>query len=165
MHSHARPFGRRRFLGGLTLAGTAGLLGLHAKHAAAEPPPETTRLRLARNPVLCFAPQFVADELLRLEGFTDVQYVTAPEGPYVAVAAGEADINTGLGVQFILRIDAGDPLVILTGTHAGGVLSLRSGPTRVHSGACGRRLSYRFGQRSRHQPVRAYPSGRTQLNS
>ena len=119
MHSHARPFSRRAFLSELTLAGAAGLLGLHAKYAAAEPPPETTRLRLARNPVLCFAPQFVADELLRLEGFTDVQYVTAPEGPYLAVAAGEADINTGLGVQFILRIDAGDPLVILTGTHAG----------------------------------------------
>ena len=26
---HARPFSRRRFLGGLTLAGTAGLLGVH----------------------------------------------------------------------------------------------------------------------------------------
>lgn len=116
---HARRFSRRTFLSEVTLAGTAGLLGFHAKHAAAEPPPETTRLRLARNPVLCFAPQFVADELLRLEGFTDVQYVTAPNGPYLALAAGEADINIGLGVQFILRIDAGDPLVILTGTHAG----------------------------------------------
>src|SRR5437773_11257117 len=119
MHSHARPFSRRRFLGALTLAGTAGLLGLHAKHAAAEPPPETTRLRLAHDPVLCFAPQFVADELLRLEGFTDVQYIKTAKGPYLALAAGEADINTGLAGQFILRLDAGDPLVILTGTHAG----------------------------------------------
>jgi hypothetical protein len=45
---HARPFSRRRFLGGLTLAGTAGLLGLPARPVAAEPPPETTRLRLAQ---------------------------------------------------------------------------------------------------------------------
>src|SRR5499427_9575471 len=119
MHCHARPFSRRRFLGGLTLAGTAGLLGVSPRRAAAEPPPETTRVRLAYDPVLCFAPQFVADELLRREGFTDVQYLKTAKGPYLALAAGEADINTGLGGQLILRIDAGDPLVILTGTHAG----------------------------------------------
>ena len=117
MHRHARLFSRRRFLGGL--AGTAGLLGVSPRRAAAEPLPETTRLRLAYDPVLCFAPQFVADGLLRLEGFTDVQYVKTAKGPYLALAAGEADINTGLGGQLILRIDAGDPLVILTGTHAG----------------------------------------------
>jgi len=99
--------------------GTAGLLGLYPKRAAAEPPPETTRLRLAQTPVLCFAPQFVAEELLRLEGFTDVQYVKVAKGPYLALAAGEVDINTGMGQQFILQIDAGDPLVILAGTHAG----------------------------------------------
>jgi len=69
---HARQLSRRAFLGGLTLAGTVGVLGLHSKRAAAEPPPETTRLRLAQNPTLCSAPQFAADELLRLEGFTDV---------------------------------------------------------------------------------------------
>ncbi|TMH34505.1 MAG: ABC transporter substrate-binding protein [Betaproteobacteria bacterium] len=119
MHSHARPISRRRFLGGVTLVGTAGLLGFSPRRATAEPPPETTRLRLAHDPVLCFAPQFVADELLRLEGFTDVQYIKTAKGPYLALAAGEADINTGLAGQFILRLDAGDPLVILTGTHAG----------------------------------------------
>jgi NitT/TauT family transport system substrate-binding protein len=68
---------------------------------------------------ICSAPQFVADELLRLEGFTDVQYVTAPKGAYMALAAGEADINSGLGAQLILRLDAGDPLVVLSGIHAG----------------------------------------------
>ena len=41
----------------------------------AEPPPETTRLRMFRSPSLCVAPQFVAEELLHAEGFTDVQYV------------------------------------------------------------------------------------------
>src|SRR5215467_474036 len=119
MHSHPRPFSRRRFLEGVTLAGTAGLLGVSPGRAAAEPPPETTRLRLADDPILCFAPQFVAEELLGIEGFTDVQYVKTAKGPYLALAAGEADINTGLGGQLILRIDAGDRLVILTGTHAG----------------------------------------------
>ncbi|HEX9429552.1 MAG TPA: twin-arginine translocation signal domain-containing protein, partial [Candidatus Bathyarchaeia archaeon] len=73
---HARQFSRRRFLGGLTLAGMAGLLGLHPKPVAAEPPPETTKLRLLQFPTsLCQAPLYVTDELLRLEGFTDVQFV------------------------------------------------------------------------------------------
>jgi hypothetical protein len=50
---HARPFSRRRFLGGLTLVGTAGFLGLHARRVAAEPPPETTTIRWLRNPAIC----------------------------------------------------------------------------------------------------------------
>jgi hypothetical protein len=57
---HESPTGsswtRRRFLGGVTLAGTAGLLGLDAGPVAAEPPPETTTLRLDQWPALCFPP-------------------------------------------------------------------------------------------------------------
>jgi NitT/TauT family transport system substrate-binding protein len=104
-------------VGGLTLAG-AGFL-LRPKHAAAEPPPETTTLRLALSPAVCFAPQFVAKELLRSEGFTDVQYVRAEGGPYRALAERRADVNIGLASQFIIRIDAGDPILILAGTHVG----------------------------------------------
>ena len=51
-----RRFSRRRFLGGLTLAGTAGLLGLHARWVAAEPLPETTKIRLVQLPAICLAP-------------------------------------------------------------------------------------------------------------
>jgi NitT/TauT family transport system substrate-binding protein len=71
----AEGWTRRRFLGGLTLAGTAGLLGLHARPIAAEPPPETTRLRLHKQAGICIAPQYVAEEFLHVEGFTEVQYV------------------------------------------------------------------------------------------
>src|SRR5919197_4651630 len=78
---HARPFSRRRFLGGVTLAGTAGLLGWHPRPVAAEPPPETTRLRLIHIPSTCVAPQLIAEELLRAEGFTDVQYLGTPRSP------------------------------------------------------------------------------------
>ena len=45
---HAEGWSRREFLG-MTLAGTAGLLGLKPESLAAEPPPETTTLRLART--------------------------------------------------------------------------------------------------------------------
>src|SRR4029453_6194249 len=90
---YPRQFSRRRFLGGLTLVGTAGLLSLHPRLAAAEPPPETTRIRLVYDPQICVAPQFIAEELLKVEGFTEGQYVKAAPG--VAginrVARGAAD--------------------------------------------------------------------------
>src|SRR5215813_9741074 len=120
---HARPFSRRRFLGGLTLAGTAGLLGLRPKPVAAEPPPETTTLRLWEGPVTCIAPTWVAQELLYSEGFTDVQYVTwgsqTQNGVPEAVLAGEADITLSFIPSDLILIDAGAPVVILAGSHIG----------------------------------------------
>ena len=68
---HAAGWSRRQFLSGVTLAGTAGLLSLRPVPVAAEPPPETPRLRLVQTPSMCQAPQYVAEELLRGEGFTD----------------------------------------------------------------------------------------------
>jgi NitT/TauT family transport system substrate-binding protein len=50
------------------------LLGLPGT-AAAEPPPEVTKIRLVKNPGICLAPQYLAEELLRLEGFSQVEYV------------------------------------------------------------------------------------------
>jgi NitT/TauT family transport system substrate-binding protein len=71
---HTKPFSRRRLLGGVTLAGTAGLLGLPPKTVVAEPPPETTRLRLMKVPALCEAPVQVAEKAHR----TDKRLVPAP---------------------------------------------------------------------------------------
>jgi hypothetical protein len=72
----AACWSRREFLRGLTLAGTAGLVGLHARLVTAEPPPETTTLKIFNGPATCLAPQLVAEDLLRAEGFTDLQYVS-----------------------------------------------------------------------------------------
>jgi hypothetical protein len=61
---------RRKFVGGLTLGGTAGLLGLQAKQVTAQPPPETTRITVDWSGSTCQAPRWVvAEELLRAEGF------------------------------------------------------------------------------------------------
>ena len=74
--------------------GTAGLLSLHPRSAAAEPPPETTTLRLAyHSRSLCHAPLYVAQELLPDEGFTDVQYVKVV-GVERALASGQVDLVT-----------------------------------------------------------------------
>ena len=122
MHSqHARPWSRRRFLKRVTLAGMTGLLGVRPRSVAAEPPLETTRLRLVRIPSICQAPQYVAEALLKTEGFTEVHYVEkqGSKGIESALASGEADINMNFAAPTLLRLDAGDPVVILAGGHNG----------------------------------------------
>src|SRR5256886_12142963 len=111
---------RRELVGGVTLA-SAGLLGLTAEPAAAEPPPETKRIRLVRIPSICRAPQYVAEDLLRGEGFTDVEYIGKAGGgaSATALARGEADISMNFIGPVILRMDAGDPVVVVGGIHIG----------------------------------------------
>ena len=116
----ARPFSRRRFLGGLTLAGTVGFLGVHPRPVAAEPPPETTRLRLERTPGICSAPYYLAEEFLPGEGFTDVQWVDTRGASVIeSIAASKIDFGSNFIGPTLIRLDAGDPLVLLSGTHVG----------------------------------------------
>jgi NitT/TauT family transport system substrate-binding protein len=122
MHKrHITGWSRREFLE-LTLAGTAGLIGLKPESLAAEPPPETTTLRLTQiKGGICSAPQYVAEEFLQGEGFTDVQYIKKEGGAGTekALTSGEADINMYFAAPIIIRVDAGDPVVILAGGHVG----------------------------------------------
>ena len=115
-----RPLSRRSFLGNVTLAGTAGLLGVRPGLAAAEPPPETVKLRLAQSPSICIAPLYVAGELLQSEGFTDVHYVMMAGDFFTpALAAGAIDLAMNFVGPLLIRVEAGDPLVILAGGHVG----------------------------------------------
>ena len=119
---HTKQFSRRRFLSGLTLAGTAGLFAVRSMPPAigAEPPPETTKLRLVQTISICEAPQYVAEEYLQREGFTDVQYTTVGTGGRSkAMASGEADLTFGFAATWITRVDVGDPIVLLAGVHVG----------------------------------------------
>ena len=93
---------------------------LRSDSLAAEPPPETKRIRLVSISGVCVAPQYVSEELLRVEGFTDVQYVKLKlDELYKAFASGDVDISMAFVPPFIVQIDAGEPILLLGGVHAG----------------------------------------------
>jgi NitT/TauT family transport system substrate-binding protein len=107
---------RRDFLAGLSAAGAAGVLGAR-RSVADEGPLETTTVRLRRDPSICVAPQYVAEELLRAEGFTDIRYVPAQEGlPHARmIGGGEIDFSSYFAASAITRLDAGVPIKVLGG--------------------------------------------------
>jgi NitT/TauT family transport system substrate-binding protein len=106
----------------VTLAGTAGLLGLPSGQAAAEPPPETTRLRLTWIRSICRAPQYIAEELLYSEGFTAVHYLQAGgEGRQTRslLASGHVDLSMQFVGPSLLEVDAGNPIRLVAGVQIG----------------------------------------------
>ncbi len=100
------------------LATATVLPSLRSAHA--ESPPEVTRIRLSRQPAVCFAPTYVAEALLHLEGFTDVEYVqTEKDGSIGTLASGASDLSM-MGVSAaMLPLDADEPITVLAGIHAG----------------------------------------------
>jgi NitT/TauT family transport system substrate-binding protein len=110
---------RRTFLRGIAATTAATTLG-RARIVGAEPPPETTTLRLAQLAGICVAPQYVAAELLQVEGFKDVQYVTIPDTKtHTAYASGTIDVSMAFVAPFLRLVDAGSPVVLLAGVHVG----------------------------------------------
>ena len=119
-YGNARP--RREFVRGIAaLTASASLSAYDFRRANAEAILETTRIRLVKGAGLCVAPQYVAEELLYAEGFTNVEYVpeTTEIGTSKLVATGDADINMAFALPLIIRVDASEPVVILGGVHVG----------------------------------------------
>jgi NitT/TauT family transport system substrate-binding protein len=110
---------RRQFLTTLSLAGAAGLLRL-PRALGAEGPLETTAIRLVKNQGICYAPQYVAEELLRDEGFTDIRYVDVPPVEIsAAIARGNVDFGMAYAPQFARDIDAGEAVTVIGGVMVG----------------------------------------------
>jgi len=110
---------RRNFLASLSAAGAAGVLGTRRSFAD-EGPPETTTIRLSKIPGICIAPQYVVEELLRAEGFTDVRYIAVEAGRHSErMARGELDFSLNFAAPLVLSIDAGEPVTVVTGVHSG----------------------------------------------
>ena len=119
-HRHAHV-SRRTFLAGVAGAVTAGTGGWPRRGDASGRELETTRLRIPSTPGgICIAPQYVAEELLRAEGFTDVQYIKVkPYDIEDVVASGAADLGMTYGVRVVHRLDAGVPVTVVAGVHSG----------------------------------------------
>jgi len=109
---------RRRFLTTLSLAGAAGFIRA-PRALAAEGVLETTSVRLSKIPAICYAPLYVAEELLRAEGFTDIRYVptgiNTPEG----ISRGEIDFGSNFAPVLIAALDRGMPITALGPVHLG----------------------------------------------
>lgn len=112
---------RRAFLRGTAIGGATALLGMPVTTAAAEPPPETTRIRLVRESSICLAPVYFAEDLLKVEGFNDIQYVPLQGalGTGEMLGADKADLGSDAAPALVLNLEAGQPIVVFGGLHSG----------------------------------------------
>ncbi|MEO8005200.1 MAG: ABC transporter substrate-binding protein [Betaproteobacteria bacterium] len=110
---------RRKFLQQSTALGAATLLGI-PRTGHAEPPPEVRKIRLAHFPAICLAPGYLAEDLLRAEGFDEVEYVdltvntTSP-----AVGSGRVDMWMDAAPSLVNLLASADSAVALGGIHSG----------------------------------------------
>ena len=110
---------RRRFLRHAAAIGALSLAG-YSRMVRAEPPPEVASIRLVRAPGICIAPQYLAEDFLRLEGFTEIRYVELKtNNAATALAAGNADVSLDTVSSLLPLLDAGRGLTVLAGIHAG----------------------------------------------
>ncbi|MBA4374140.1 MAG: ABC transporter substrate-binding protein [Thermodesulfovibrio sp.] len=122
-NNKAGGWSRREFIGGLALAGTAAILGLRPEPgmAAAEPLPETRTLRLRYWDPACWAPFYLAEPLLREEGFTDIRYIAGPPQELVDMfKKGLVDLSPDFSVHGMYNIEAeGSSQKFIAGLHVG----------------------------------------------
>jgi NitT/TauT family transport system substrate-binding protein len=108
---------RRSFLGGLAAAGAAGLIRA-SRAEAAEGPLETTTLRIAKG-ALCVSSLYIAEEMLRAEGFTEIRYIEEGRIPIRPITQGEVDFSPAYANLCVRAIDAGEPIMVLSGVMVG----------------------------------------------
>ena len=128
----AHKSSRREFLIRASAIGAACILLNHQRTALAQPSLDTTKVRFVHTPAICMAPQYLAEELLRLDGFTEVEYLplgtrTVP----TVLAEGKADISMWDTPGLMPALDANKPVVLLAGIQAGCYELF--GNERVHS--------------------------------
>ena len=110
---------RRQFVTHTAGLGAASLLGI-AGPATAESSPETDRIRFVKAPAICLAPLYLAEELLRVEGFSDIKYVTIEQNKDPDLLAKNlADVSACAPPNLLPYLDAGYPLVAVAALHGG----------------------------------------------
>jgi NitT/TauT family transport system substrate-binding protein len=111
---------RRDFLASASLAAAAGVLGAGGS-LADEGPPETTTIRLPHDPSVCVVPAYVADDLLRAEGFTEISYMPTVHGISVGgmAARGEIDFGVIFAPSIVYHLDTDERVTVVAGVHTG----------------------------------------------
>ena len=132
---------RRDFLTTLSAASAAGVVGTRAS-LADEGLPEITTIRLRHDPSICAAPLFIAEDLLRAEGFNDIHYVAVKSGPSVvqAIADGDLDFGTEFAGLLPLPLEGGAPITVVAGLHTGCFELFAHEPIRTIGDLKGRRF-------------------------
>ncbi|MDP9281158.1 MAG: ABC transporter substrate-binding protein [Chloroflexota bacterium] len=133
---------------GAAVAGAGALAACAQQGGAAQgaakelPPPETTSVRIV-NPAPCDPGMWLAKDYLLEEGFTDVRFVATPFTSRDWMTKGLADFALSHPEFAVGNIDAGLPLVVLTGLHSGCLeLWVGDGITNVRD-LRGKRISVR----------------------
>jgi len=140
---------RRDFVRGVSLAAAGPWLGI-GEAAAAEGAPEITTVRLAKSRAICFAPIYIAENLLQAEGFATVRWAQAPVNAYDKLVSGEADFGATDVGTFIRLADAGHPVVALTGLHVGCYELFGTDPIRTVRDLKGKTVAVTGLQSGRH---------------
>jgi NitT/TauT family transport system substrate-binding protein len=122
-HPEDDGYTRREFINRVAAGGVAAYVGMHfgAGLSAAEPPPETTTLRIRQWRPACWAPIHVAEPLLREEGFKDIQYLSGPGPDYTKMLKqGLVDISPQFVAQSVYDFEKNNPpQKVLSGLHVG----------------------------------------------
>jgi NitT/TauT family transport system substrate-binding protein len=117
---HTHGLTRRTLLGSAVAAGVSACAPIATAPTATAvpaslPPPETATLRLPVNYSPCDPYFWLADDLLREEGFTDVQRAK----PGSTLIEGTVDVSVLYANAAVAFIDAGQPVVVVGGGHPG----------------------------------------------
>ena len=108
---------RRHFLASSAAAGLAGIVGPVTGSRAEVP--ETTSVRLPKyvDGAYCWAGLYMAGEILRAEGFTDVRYVQGDTSVdhSVWIANDEMDFSVNYVPIHLASIEVGVPVKVLAG--------------------------------------------------
>src|SRR5262245_7288495 len=114
-----RRFSRRTALAHASAFGAAAIFGM-PRRVAAQAAPEVTKIRFVHTPAICVSPQYLAEEMLRLEGFSEIEYVDLPTSKTLTLGEeGRADMTMGASPDVVVALDEGRRIVPLAGIHAG----------------------------------------------
>ena len=81
-------------------------------------------------PVTCIAPVYIAEAMLKAEGFTHIEYRL--DESVISVGPGKIDLDLLSVCPILIALDANSPVVTLATMHLGSVPTSRSPAAGLH---------------------------------